>query len=194
MNRTHRVIVALAVASISWLTPSAASADLLLTGFAGVSRLDETNKNTFGAALGFGSLIGLEFEAARIQLGSFEEIPGVDLSAHATTFMGNFVLRLPTGPVQPYGTAGVGIMRVTGDVDVLIAGNVISASAQDFVWNIGGGLYLFPTPNFGIRGDIRRIHTGDVAWDDITGIGGLDDIPLPEFDFWRITGGVTFKF
>lgn len=194
MNRTHRLIVALAVACVPWLAPSTASADVLLTPFAGVTFLDDTNKSTFGGAFGFGSLIGLEFEAARIQLGSFEDIPGVDLSAHATTFMGNVVVRLPTGPVQPYGTAGVGLMRVTGDVDVLIAGNIISASAQDFGWNIGGGLYLFPSPNFGIRGDLRRFHTGDVSFDDIVGIGGLDDLPLPELDFWRATAGVTFKF
>jgi hypothetical protein len=53
---------------------------------------------------------------------------------------------------------------------------------------------LFPTSNFGLRGDIRRFQTGDLSWDDITGIGGLDDIPLPKVDFWRATAGLTFKF
>jgi len=194
MRRIHRFIAGLAGAGVLLSTPVTATADVLLTPFIGSTRLDDTNKTTFGGALGFGGLIGLEFEAARLQLGSFDDIPGVDVSAHATTFMGNFVVRFPTGPVQPYGTAGVGVMRITGDVDVLIAGNVVSASAQDFAWNIGGGLYLFPTPNFGIRGDIRHFRTGDVVWDDIAGIGGLDDLPLPEFDFWRYTAGVTFKF
>ncbi len=194
MRRTLRLSAGLVAVGMLSFAPSTASADILLTPFVGASRLDDTNKTTYGASLGLGGLIGLEFEAARIQLGSFEDIPGVDVSAHATTYMGNFVVRLPTGPVQPYGTAGVGIMRVTGDVDVLIAGNIISASAQDFAWNIGGGLYLFPAPNIGIRGDLRRFHTGDVVWDDIAGIGGLDDLPLPEFDFWRFTAGITFKF
>ncbi len=194
MRRLPRLLAGLTVASVLVSVPLTASADVLLTPFFGSSRIDETNKTTFGGALGFGSVIGLEFEAGRIQLGSFEDIPGVDVSAHVTTFMGNFMVRLPTGPIQPYGTAGVGLMRITGDVDVIIAGNVISASAQDFAWNIGGGLFIFPTPNFGIRGDIRHFRTGDVVWDDIAGIGGLDDLPLPEFDFWRYTAGVTFKF
>lgn len=177
-----------------WLVPSQAFADTLLTGFFGSTRFDETNKTTFGGSLGFGSLIGLEFEAARINLGSFDGIPVVDVSAHATTFMGNFVARFPTGPIQPYGTVGVGLMRVTGEVDIPIAGDIISANAQDFTWNLGGGLYIFPSPNFGIRGDIRHFRVGDLSFDDISGISGLDDLPLPELDFWRFTAGVTVKF
>jgi opacity protein-like surface antigen len=194
MRRIPALCIRLGLAGFLVCAPVSASADVLLSGFVGSTRLDETNKTTYGGALGFGGLIGLEFEAARIQLGSFDEIPGVDVSAHATTLMGNFVVRFPAGPVQPYGTAGVGLMRITGDVDVVLAGDVISASAQDFAWNIGGGLFIFPTPNFGIRGDIRHFRTGDVILDDIPGIGGLDDLPLPDFDFWRYTAGVTLKF
>ena len=41
-------------------------------------------------------------------------------------------------------------------------------------------------------GHFRTI--GDLDWSDFTDIDGLDDLPLPRVDFWRITGGVTFKF
>jgi hypothetical protein len=61
--------------------------------------------------------------------------------------------------------------------------------------NVGGGVHLFPTPNFGLRADVRYFRTvGDLGWDEIRDIDGLDDLPLPRLDFWRVTGGVTLKF
>lgn len=173
------------------LAPATASADLRATAFAGATRINETNKGTLGAAVTFGGLLGIEFEAARIWLGSLENIDVVDVNANLTTYMGNLVLRLPTGPIQPYASAGVGLVRVTGNVDVPFLGNVVSASAQDVGYNVGAGVYLLPSPNFGFRADVRRFQTGAVSWEDITNIG---DLPLPKFDFWRATAGITFKF
>ena len=66
----------------------------------------------------------------------------------------------------------------------------VDAHAQDFGWNFGGGLYIVPLPFFAIRGDVRRFQTGELLWDDIADL----DLPLPDFDFWRATAGVTFKF
>lgn len=173
------------------LAPATASADLRATAFAGATRINETNKGTLGAAVTFGGLLGIEFEAARIWLGSLENIDVVDVNANLTTYMGNLVLRLPTGPIQPYASAGVGLVRVTGNVDVPFLGNVVSASAQDVGYNVGAGVYLLPSPNFGFRADVRRFQTGAVSWEDITNIG---DLPLPKFDFWRATAGITVKF
>ena len=193
MTSRRRVGLAL-LGTLLLVRPSTASADVLLTPFAGVSIFDGENKGTFGASIGFGGLIGVDFEAARLQLGTYEGLPIVDLDAHATTFMGNFVVRLPAGPVQPYGAVGIGAMRVTGEIDVPFVGDVVSADAQDVAWNIGGGVHLFPTPSVGIRGDVRHFRTTDVTFDDILDIGGIDELPLPEFDFWRVTAGVTIKF
>jgi opacity protein-like surface antigen len=174
--------------------PTAAAADVLLTPYGGFSRIYEENRGTFGVTLGFGGLIGLEFDAARIQLGLEDDLPLVDFDAHATTLMGNMVVRFPTGPIQPYGSAGVGLVRVSGDIDVPTLGEVISVDAQDLGWNIGGGLYVLPTPNFGIRADFRRFRTGDVTFDNLLDLAGFDDLPLPDFNFWRTTFGVTLKF
>lgn len=184
-------VVATALAAV--LAPATASADLRATAFGGLARINDANKGTFGAAITLGSLIGVEFDASRIDLGDLENINVgfVDVNANITTYMGNLVMRAPTGPIQPYGSAGVGIVRATGSVNVPFVGNIVSASAQDFAWNVGGGLYLFPSENFGLRADLRRFQTGDISWDDITGIG---DLPLPQFDFWRATLGVTIKF
>ncbi|MEP7116986.1 MAG: outer membrane beta-barrel protein [Acidobacteriota bacterium] len=191
MTRTHRSAWILAATLTASLAPVTASADLRATAFAGATRINETNKGTLGAAVTFGGLIGIEFEAARVWLGSLENVDVVDVEANMTTYMGNLVLRAPTGPIQPYGSAGVGVVRVTGNLNVPFLGNVVSASAQDVGWNVGGGVYLFPAPNIGLRADVRRFQTGDVSWKDIAGIG---DLPLPKFDFWRATAGVTIKF
>jgi opacity protein-like surface antigen len=174
--------------------PSHADADVRLTPFAGVSFIDDNSKTTFGAAITAGSLFGVEFEAARVLLGSFDDVAVVDLDAHATTYMGNVVVRWPVGPVQPYGTAGIGVVKVTGSVDVPFIGDVFSLSVDDLGWNVGGGVYVMPSDNFGIRADLRRFQTGAIEWDDLGDIGGIDDLPLPKFDFWRATVGITFKF
>jgi opacity protein-like surface antigen len=179
------------------ITPSVAFADVLLTPFAGITFVDDAGKNkpTFGATLGVGSLIGLELDVSQTRLGTFDDLPIVSLEASATTVMGNLVVRLPAGPVQPYVSGGAGIIRIKGDVEIPFFGDVLSASAQDFGVNVGGGVHIFPTPNFGIRADARYFRTvGDLAWDEIRDIDGLDDLPLPRVDFWRVTGGVTIKF
>ena len=192
MRYTHLIrTVAAAAALAAVLTPATASADLRATAFAGATRINDTNKGTFGAAVTFGGLLGIEFDASRIALGSLANVDVVDVDANVTTYMGNLVLRTPVGAVQPYASAGVGLVKVTGSVNVPFLGNVVSASAQDVAWNVGGGVYLFPSENIGLRADVRRFQTGDVRWEDITGLG---DLPLPKFDFWRATAGITVKF
>ena len=188
--RSALVLAAIVTAALA-STSATASADLRATAFGGATRINETNKGTLGAAVTFGGLLGIEFEAARVWLGSLENVPVVDVQANLTTYMANLVLRVPTGPIQPYGSAGVGLVRVTGDINVPFLGNVVSASAQDVAWNVGGGVYLLPSPHVGLRADLRRFQTGDVNWEDIVDIG---DLPLPKFDFWRATAGVTIKF
>jgi opacity protein-like surface antigen len=188
-TRSTRLVFCALTAAL--LAAAPASADIRVTGFGGVTNVDDGNKGTFGAAVTLGTLFGVEVEAARASLGGFEDVSIVDVDAALTTYMANAVVRAPLGPLQPYGSAGIGIVRVTGDINVPFLGSVLTASAQDVGWNVGGGVYLLPTPNFGVRADVRRFQTGDVEWDDLTGIG---DLPLPKFDFWRATVGLTLKF
>ncbi|MGD9906590.1 MAG: outer membrane protein [Vicinamibacterales bacterium] len=191
MTRTRSIAILGIVLAAGLAAATPAAADIRGTVFAGTTRIEETNKGTFGAAVTFGGLLGVEFEAARTLLGDLASVGPADVEASLTTYMGNLVLRLPTGPIQPYGSAGVGVVRVTGDINVPFLGDVVSASAQDVGWNVGGGVYLFPTPNIGLRAEVRRFQTGDVNWEDIADIG---DLPLPKFNFWRATAGVTIKF
>jgi len=192
---TRRLLAPLAGLLLAAATPAPAAADLLLTPFAGVSFTEDVRKGNFGVALGVGSLIGLEGEISQTRLGTFDDVPLLRLSAKATTYMANLVVRLPAGPVQPYATAGVGLIQLSGDVEVALLGSLVSAKARDLGTNVGGGLYLFPSPNFGLRADMRYFRTiGDLTLDRLGDIDGLDDLPLPNLDFWRVTGGITFRF
>jgi opacity protein-like surface antigen len=193
-----RKLILGAVAALTLIvTPGTARADVLLTPFAGVTFVDDAGRGklNFGASIGAGSLIGVEFDVSQTQLGAFDDLPVVSFEAKAITAMANLVVRVPAGPVQPYVSGGAGIIRITGDVDVPFFGDIISASAQDFGMNVGGGVHIFPTQNIGFRADARYFRTlTDLSWDEIRDIGGLDDLPLPRVDFWRVTGGITLKF
>jgi opacity protein-like surface antigen len=185
------------VACVLLAVPGAASADILLTPFAGISFLEQEEKKlTYGVGLSLGGLIGIEGEVARVSLAE-QGIVGtsVNLETNLTTYMGNFVLRVPVGSVQPYATAGLGLIKVSGDVDAPYLGNVLSVSGTELGLNFGGGLYVFLGDNLGIRGDLRYFRTiGEVTLEDITDFGGFSNLPVPQFDFWRATAGVTLKF
>jgi opacity protein-like surface antigen len=189
MMRTLRFSV-LILGTLAIFQPAPAAADIRATAFGGTTRIEDANKGTLGVSAALGGLIGFEFDAARIWLGGIEDFDFVEVDAYVTTYMFNAVVRLPTGPIQPYGSAGAGIVRVTGNLDLPFVGG-FDADAQDVGWNVGGGLYLIPTPIIGFRFDVRRFQTGDLEWEDIANIG---DLPLPEFTFWRYTAGVTIKF
>jgi opacity protein-like surface antigen len=195
MKQTSRILAVSFAVCLTLMAPATAAADVFLTGFGGVTFLEnEQSKGTFGGSVGVGGLVSLEFGASRTNLGSFTGVPVIDLGAHVTTYMGNVMLRLPHRQIQPYVTGGAGIVRVAGSVDVPFLGSVFSADADDFGWNFGGGVMFFPSANIGLRADVRRFQTGDLSWNDISSVGGLNDLPLPKVDFWRTTGGITFKF
>jgi opacity protein-like surface antigen len=185
------------VLCVGAFAPPPVAADVLLTPFAGVTFADnaDVRKFNYGASLAFGGLIGFEFDVSQTRLGTFDDIPIVDLEADATTMMANLMIRVPAGPVQPYASGGVGLIRVRGEVEVPFVGSLVSASASDLGMNVGGGIHLFPSPNIGIRGDVRYFRTiGDLDLSDFDDIDGLNDLPLPRIDFWRVTGGVTIRF
>lgn len=192
--RTRLLVPVLALAALA-AAPGRASADVLITPFAGVGFVDGETKRNFGASVGFGGLIGFEFDASQTRIGTLADVPLVSLTADVTTLMANLVVRVPAGPVQPYATGGAGLIRLSGDVRVPFLGSVLSAGARDLGVNVGGGLYVFPSRNFGIRGDVRYFRTlGNISLNDLAELGGIDDLPLPRLDFWRATVGVTFKF
>ena len=55
--------------------------------------------------------------------------------------------------------------------------------------NAGAGLHMFFSDSVGIRGDVRYFRSlqDDEPDDEF-------DIALSDFDFWRASVGVTFRF
>ena len=93
------------------------------------------------------------------------------------TAMSNLMIIIPAGPVRPYGVFGFGFMRPhvefntsSFDLDKTVLG-----------WDFGGGLNIFLTHGFGLRGDIRRLS----SFESITlGVFGNDKI-----EYWRGSAG-----
>jgi opacity protein-like surface antigen len=187
-----------------------ASADWLLTPYLGVpfggtasfgdvgDFEDNFEKRiTYGATatwMGAG-IIGFE-----VDLGStpnyFEVTSGDDDfdfgDSNVTTLMGNLVIGAPIGGtsgagLRPYGSGGIGLLRTN-----ISGGDFFDdLNTNDLGVNVGGGAYVFFTDNVGIRGDIRyfRALQQDDDDDDF-----FDDLAFEDFDFWRATVGVTFRF
>ena len=80
---------------------------------------------------------------------------------------------------------GVGLIRSRVDGGALFN----DLSTNDFGLNVGAGVNGFFNNNIGIRGDIRyfRSLTDNEPDDEF-------DLALSNFDFWRATVGLTFRF
>lgn len=107
---------------------------------------------------------------------------------NVTTIMGNLLLSAKPGSgFRPYASAGLGLIR----------SNVASAtglfndlSTNDLGVNVGVGLNAAFNDMFAIRGDLRYFRS--MQDDEVD--NDLDDLNLGEFDFWRGTVGLTFRF
>ena len=108
---------------------------------------------------------------------------------NVTTLMGNLIVGAPLGGMtaksfRPYGSGGIGLLRTNVDGGSLFD----DLSTNELGLNLGGGAHFFFTDNVGLRGDIRYFR-GLQKGDD-----GGEDLDLEDFDFWRGTIGVTFRF
>ena len=111
--------------------------------------------------------------------------------SNVTTLMGNLVLGVPVGGqtgggVRPYVVGGAGLLRSN------ISGSTFfnDLTSNDFGFNLGGGLHGYFNDHVGLRGDVRYfrlLQDNEPAADDL-------DIGLANFNFWRATVGVTFRF
>jgi opacity protein-like surface antigen len=121
-----------------------------------------------------------------------------NVDSSLTTVMGNLVLAVPIGGttgggVRPYFTAGAGLMRANINFGDLFD----DLSTNDLAINVGGGLHVFFSDNIGLRGDVRYFRDLGQTEDDVR-LEGDDffdeDFALEDFDFWRATIGITFRF
>lgn len=188
-------------------TPTAARADWLLTPFVGVTFggnakfgdigtfTDNFKKKvTFGGTLTWmgAGIIGLEADLG-VTPDFFENVadtPNVTFGdSHVTTLMGNLVVGAPIGGTRgpgfrPYASGGIGLLRSNIDV----TGVFDNLSKNDLGINVGAGAHIFFADHVGIRGDIRYFRSLQNDDNEPLRLG------LSDFDFWRGTVGVTFRF
>jgi len=171
--------------STALLIPGIASAEGLFTPFIGVTFGGDTQKTstTFGGALGAtaGGLFGFELDVSHTPdvLGRV----GVLRDTSVTTVMGNVMLGAPVGPVRPYVSGGIGLLRSKFEGP----DKTFRVRSVDFGTNVGVGVMAFFTDWLGVRGDIRYFRAVNV--DDVPGA-----VDLAAFDFLRGTFGFTFRF
>ena len=109
-------------------------------------------------------------------------------SSNVLTFMGNFMLAPKLGPIQPYGVAGLGLIRTS------VEGAGTSNDQNQWGWDLGGGLIVFFGGHVGLRGDIRYYHSFQIL--DFVNLPFLPVLSLngQKLDYGRAAAGVVFKF
>lgn len=189
--------------------PSSASADWYLTPFVG---------GNFGGSADFGGNNDFEDEVERrVDLGAslgwmgngiagfevdwgwspnfFENTTGpgnfVFGDSNVTTLMGNLVLGVPIGGqtgggLRPYVLGGAGLLRSN------ISGSTFfnDLTSNDFGINVAGGVHGYFNDHVGLRGDLRYFR----LLEDSEPSANDFDLSLADFNFWRASIGVTFRF
>jgi opacity protein-like surface antigen len=147
--------------------------------------LDCKDKNwNFGVAFGaLGPVVGFEAEVAYD--GEFTgERP--DESTSVLTVMGSIMLAPKISIVQPYGQAGIGLIKTDIESPVTSA----SETQNQIGWTVGGGLIVYVQKHVGLRGDIRYYHSFQAL--------KLLDVDLArdenKIDFGRAAFSVVLKF
>jgi opacity protein-like surface antigen len=177
--------------------PAQARADWILTPYIGVNFGGDTidNNVNYGASFGFmgAGIFGLEADVSYSP--NFYDISDsfdlLDSEGNVTSVMGNVIIGAPIGGlgrgVRPYASAGVGLLRS----NVTSVGNLFDVNENSFGMNAGAGVMGFFTDHVGLRGDIRYFRA--FSDDDIDSDVDID-LKAGDFDFWRGTVGLTFRF
>ena len=188
------------------LSPAAARADWLFTPALGAT-LGSGNSFTYGASIGWvgDGKFGWEFEWAKVP-GFLEnnindaidrglENNGIDRTGEfdlfddsASSYMFNAVVGGPhrgaNNAFRPYFSGGVGWIKSSIENEDLL----FDESDTNFGFNLGGGVMTY-LKNVGLRGDIRYYQTmAESTFNDDL------DLEIGDFDFWRATVGVTFRW
>ena len=178
--------------------PASARADWLFTPNIGVAfggDAPSNDKLTYGASSGYMGAGIFGFEADLAYTPTFFDMTGADNNAafssdNVTTAMANLIVGIPVGGqhghgVRPYVAAGLGLMKE----HVQDTGSLFNVSDNDLGVDIGGGVMGFVSEHIGLRGDVRYYRTLQNPDNN----GGFT-IATGNFDFWRGTAGLTFRW
>jgi opacity protein-like surface antigen len=179
------------------LAPGAARADWLFTpnigaGFGG----DASGREhlTYGASIGWmgAGIFGWEADFAYTPEFFQGDDDDVELfsDSNVTSFMANVLVGVPVGGqtgggFRPYVTGGIGVMQTSlGEAD-----DLFEVDNSEFGFNLGAGAIGFASDHIGFRGDVRYYRSFEDPDED-----NEFDIGIGNFDFWRGTAGVTFRW
>lgn len=144
----------------------------------------EDKRTNFGVSFGtMGPVLGFEGEIAFAK-DFFGKVPGVDNSVFSA--MGNLLVGIGVGPVQPYALFGLGLIRPHASLK--LAPVIQDFDKNSFGYDIGGGVKIYPSRHVGVRGDIRHLRT----LQDVPILGGL--LQNEKLDFWRASIGLALRF
>ena len=179
------------------LVPGTARADWLFTpniggGFGG----DASGREhlTYGASIGWmgAGIFGWEADLAYTPEFFEGDDNDIDLieNSNVSSFMANVIVGVPIGGqtgggFRPYFSGGAGLMQQ----QVEDAESLFDISNNEFGINLGAGAMGFMSDHVGLRGDIRYYRALSDPDED-----NEFDISLGDFDFWRGTVGVTFRW
>ncbi len=180
--------VTLAVLPLLLLGTSAASAETVLTPFAGVAfaGATERSRGTYGGSLAFlGGVAGFEVEFAITPHFFGDNVSGDLFTKNdVSTLMGSFLVAVPGETVRVYGAVGAGLLKTR----LADAASLFEVDSSDFGINAGGGLIIYLGHTVGLRADVRYFRN----LSDLHN-GGLD-FELGTVDYWRAVGGISFRF
>ncbi len=153
-------------------------------GDAGCPSLSNCQDKKMNVSVSFGAMgnvLGFEEEVAYAP-NFFGDAPG--FSSSVLTLMTNVMLVPKIGPVRPYVLAGIGLIK--SHVELTTA-SVLTTDNTNVGWDVGGGLIGFFGDHFGLRGDLRYVH----SFQDLTVLGfTLADAKL---NYGRASVGVVLK-
>lgn len=179
------------------LLPAASRADWLFTPSLGTTFGADTNGNehfTYGASIGWMGAGIMGWEADFSYTPEFFEGSDGDFDftgdSNVVTAMANAIIGIPVGGqtgggFRPYFAAGLGLLqREISSDDALF-----NVNNNEFGFNLGGGVMGFMTDHVGFRGDLRYTRSLEDPSED-----NEFDIGVGNFDYWRGTAGVTFRW
>ncbi len=177
------------------LAPSWADAQWFASPFAGVALgggVSEAPKLDYGASVGWiGRTVGFEVDAShRPDFFGVTDVPDVLFSqSSVTTLMFNGLVSVPLGGerFRPYAAGGAGLLRSNiGGQDDFVRGR-----SNNVGFNVGGGVMTELSDRIGIRGDVRYFRDlQDFDEGDSEFFGPRTE----KLDFWRVVGGIVFRF
>lgn len=112
-------------------------------------------KSNFGVTIGYSGLIGLEEDISYAP--NFFGSSSAYGSNSVLTLMTHISIGFPTGPVRPYISGGIGLVRT--NVEVKDIANLFSFKNSSFGYDLGAGLNLLFPHHLGVRLDYRNFRS-----------------------------------